>query len=327
MLFISNSSLHKMKNKQDCTTMPTPQTVLSLTGGVNTLAALSSTCISELNSDFPTRDAIMTADGNKSCTGNGSFGPWASIYPAVPVPSGCDTTNWAQQRVLKIIDYFVTTKGFNYCHHHVGTWMPGTQYQQLLNICPTGGSGDPTAVEGYCSNAQPTNWKGIDCTTYTATVYNYGFGMYVVTNTGNQACGPNAPGVALNLTRDQQSQFLPGDIIYLKKDSAGSAISHGIFWTGIQAVIDTPTNPSSSPFGLQNLLKNVPPCQQAAATGYLSKYPNGPIYVISDSHWNGPNYRPFGGWYYDMFSHVRRIINPNLSLKGTIAATACVGLN
>ena len=36
-----------------------------------------------------------------------------------------------------------------------------------------------------------------------------------------------------------------------------------------------------------------------------------PVYVISDSHYTGPNLRPFCGWYMSSFSHARRIINPN----------------
>jgi hypothetical protein len=35
-----------------------------------------------------------------------------------------------------------------------------------------------------------------------------------------------------------------------------------------------------------------------------------PVYVIMDSHHNGPGYRPFAGWYVNAFSHARRVINP-----------------
>lgn len=32
------------------------------------------------------------------------------------------------------------------------------------------------------------------------------------------------------------------------------------------------------------------------------------------SHYNGPAYRPFCGWYMSSFSHARRVIDPNPSL-------------
>jgi hypothetical protein len=215
-----------------------------------------------------------------------------------------------QTRIRGVIDNFVK-RGYNYCHHHVGSWLApdDTTNRAIINICP---AGDPTAASGTCSSGRPGVWTGIDCTTYTSQAYLYAFGMYLVTNTGDQACSSQSPGKVLPYTRDQPSSFQTGDIIYLGNTAAPNQtnIIHGILWTGIKA---DQVNPNSVPFGLNTLLANVPSCQLTSAKTYIANHP-GDIWVISDSHWNGPNYRPFAGWYYNAFSHVKRLINPDTTL-------------
>jgi len=287
---------------------PTGQTVLNLSGGNINGSTLDSNCLASTNSDFRTRDAIPQYD--TSCSSKNTWGPWPNVdnFKSPSIPVNCDQTNWAHKRILEVIDNYVN-RGYNYCHHHVGTWMPpnDSTNRAVINICP---AGDPTASSGTCSSGRSGVWNGIDCTTYTSWAYLYGFGMYLVTNTASQACGPNSPGKVLPYTRDQQDQFQPGDIIYLG-NSNQSKMVHGILWTGIKA---DQLNKDSVPFGINTLLNNVPSCQQNAAKKYLQANAGKDIYVISDSHWNGPNYRPFAGWYYDAFSHAKRLINPDSSL-------------
>ena len=87
-------------------------------------------------------------------------------------------------------------------------------------------------------------------------------------------------------------------------------MSHGIFWTGIKVTYD------NGPFSFDTLLKNVPVNQQADVKKDVQnlKSNNKDVYVISDSHNAGPNYRIFAGWWKSAFTHARRLINPDSSL-------------
>jgi len=222
--------------------------------------------------------------------------------------------------MVQTIDHYVN-KGYNYCHHHVGKWTTpsATNYSFFFNICP---GGDPTTSATYgCSVAQPNNNQGIDCTHFTSWAYLYGLGNFLVTATADQGCGPTAPGRTVPFTRDNQDKFNPGDIIFLNNTSGN--LVHGILWTGIQVDFVNQT----SKFGNTTLFNNIPPCQQKSYLTWLKNYysptptptattggfPTNKVYVIADSHWNGPNYRPFAGWYYNAFSHARRLINPDPS--------------
>jgi hypothetical protein len=150
----------------------------------------------------------------------------------------------------------------------------------------------------------------VDCTSYTSFVYNFGFGSYLNALTGNQACGPNAPGVALPYNASQQSLFQPGDILFIASNGSASplGISHGVLWTGITLTYD------NGPFSNQTLSQNFGSSSQLnSAIAYINQQhaANQPVYVISDSHNAGPNYRPFAGWYVSAFTFARRLINPS----------------
>lgn len=86
------------------------------------------------------------------------------------------------------------------------------------------------------------------------------------------------------------------------------AITHVVFWTGY--TVDFVN--ASSPFYNQTLFARIPACQKPIAAQYIAQRVAAslPVYVISDSHWTGPSYRPFAGWYNESFSHARRVFDP-----------------
>jgi hypothetical protein len=308
-LLLGISFCLKLKLNEACP-RPAGQTVLKFTGGNKNGTALNKKCLSSTNADFAQRDNIPQYD--ESCDNTKSTwgpNPAVSNFVKPKIPASCDRTLWAQQRILHVIDNW-SSRGYNYCHHHAGTWVPPQNKHQraVINVCS--GGGDPTASHGTCSSARPGVWTGIDCTHYTSWAYLYGFGMYLVTNVNQQACGPHSPGKALPYTRDQQDQLLPGDLLYLY-NGPKTKYSHGFLWTGIKADL---VNKDSVPYGINTLLNNLPVCQRPNVVKQIAANPEKPVYVISDSHWNGPGYRPFAGWYYNAFSHAKRLINPDPSL-------------
>jgi hypothetical protein len=274
--------------------------------------ALSSSCIASLSSDFPARYAMPQYPTN--CVAGDRWGPTPITYPVATIPSDCDSTSWQQQRVLRIISSFVN-QSWNYCHHHAPGWIPPVSERATTDETSGGGSGSG----GQCSSNYwgngPVNinsnagWQGIDCTSYTSFVYNFGFGSYLNALTGNQACGPNAPGVALPYTASQQSQFQPGDILFIASNGNANplSISHAVLWTGIKLTYD------KGPFSNHTLSQNFGSVSQLKSViAYINQQnrTGQPVYVISDSRNAGPNYRPFAGWYVSAFTFARRLINP-----------------
>jgi hypothetical protein len=86
-----------------------------------------------------------------------------------------------------------------------------------------------------------------------------------------------------------------------------------------------PRAPPASPAPPDTLFANVKPKEQPAAQAYVDarRAAGMPVYVISDSHWTGPNLRPFAGWYVSSFSHGRRVIGADaLALPSNDAAVA-----
>jgi hypothetical protein len=79
--------------------------------------------------------------------------------------------------------------------------------------------------------------------------------------------------------------------------------------------MDTSAN-ATGPLSRPALLANLPANQQRSAAAYMDRAAaeGWPVYVIADSHYTGPNYRPFAGWYVTAFSHARRLIAPGTQL-------------
>lgn len=270
-------------------------------------------CDKEVSKDFAERDK---QEEYKDCKSKDSWGPRPNIYGRIKIPANCNSEKFMQKRVVELIKHVVAKK-WNYCHHHSPSWVHPTESRIVIdpeNIAQSVGG------EGVCSKAglDPKNpnvgWNGIDCTHYTSWVYNFGFGAPLVTLTGDQACGEKAPGRVLPYTIEEADKFLPGDLLFIAANSKSNplVISHGILWTGI-------TMQDSGEFSYDNLLKLVPKNQQKAVIEDVKKFKSEgkKIYVISDSHHAGPNYRLFAGWWTRGFVFARRLINPDNTLPTT----------
>jgi len=202
-------------------------------------------------------------------------------------------------------------------------------------IVPEGGGCSPSfLLDNSTARSQALlskshTFMGTDCSSYSSLIYNFAFGAYFNPATGIQACGPttgpNSYGGAPGTTRagvrwNSTDLFQPGDLLYITPRGLAGAIgdtvagiTHVIMWTRQLVDFDNP----NGTFGVNTLLQNLPAdnvgCSQrsmAQADIQWMRSKGMPVYVITDSHWNGPNYRPYAGWYIRGFSHVRRVIYP-----------------
>jgi hypothetical protein len=83
-------------------------------------------------------------------------------------------------------------------------------------------------------------------------------------------------------------------------------------WTG-WTVDFTPG--TTSQVANATLVANIPSSRQSHTVACINAAAAAgqPVYVITDSTYDGPALRPFCGWYQGSFSHARRIINPNVA--------------
>ena len=107
-----------------------------------------------------------------------------------------------------------------------------------------------------------------------------------------------------------------GDLLFITEGLSGVSapqirVSHVVVWTGLAA--DVATNGTA--LSLETLISNMTPRQRAGARAYAAKRAAAglPVYVINDSTWTGPNYRPFAGG-----------LVPDLAACGGVRACACV---
>ncbi|CAN5568189.1 hypothetical protein BH11CYA1_BH11CYA1_27060 [soil metagenome] len=156
-----------------------------------------------LTADFAARDALPESKvppARWSEPRFGSWGPHAGDYPPVTVPSGNDPVQWQRARILAVAKKYI---GLPYQHHHIPAWSP---------------------AEG----------PGLDCSNYTAWVYNYGLGMKFNSDVHKQADSPESPGRRLN----PNEPFLPGDLLYIMKNDR-SEVSHVVIFIDERHVIDS----------------------------------------------------------------------------------------
>ena len=155
-----------------------------------------------LTYDLGERDRLPEFPNSISSKLSGKWGPHAFQYPRAMVPAGCDPVKWKRLRVVAVAKRYI---GLPYEHHHVPAW-------------------------------QPTNGKGpgLDCSNFTAWVYNYGLGMKFTSDIQKQSDGTKAPGRRL---KDGDS-FEPGDLLFiLKKDR--SEVSHVVIYVDANHIIDS----------------------------------------------------------------------------------------
>ncbi len=262
-------------------------------------------CDSTLTGDFASRDALpeSTAPDWQTTATAGTWGPRAAPLPVVNVPTVCDALSWRQQRVLAVIDKYVNLD-LNYCHHHIPGWLPPDDSDQPHPKFRVSTGENMTCTANRTDASGNIVWQGVDCSDFTSWVYNYAFGIpaggaVMPTGIGQQACDLGvAPGVALDYNRTNIAEVIaagklqPGDLLYIMGGGTSVQITHVILWTGQQVGVN---------FDQSRL---APDAASYVGSGQSLEG----AWVIADSHYAGPAYRPFLGWYQASISHVRRVI-------------------
>lgn len=213
--------------------------------------------------------------------------------------------------------------------------------------------GDGVQTERTLANSE-IKWQGVDCSDFTSWAFNFAgvthAGGNLETGIGTQACSAGAdpvvstneqPGVLLDINKgniDALADHLrPGDLLYITETapatsppsnvSGGTVVSHVVTWTGKRYSDLANANPAAynwqtagqkgsrlgGNFGHYFSARNSTAAVDLSQLGTTDMNP----WMIIDSHFAGPAYRPFiqttsklnPDWYVTSLSHVRRIID------------------
>jgi len=173
-------------------------------------------------------------------------------------------------------------------------------------------------------------WQGFDCSDFTTFLYGFALGVpldQLSSQIDMQACEKGMAGVLLDINANNfdahQKDLLPGDLLYIMGNAQGgqgkapdTEITHVVVWTGM-----TYGQISSNPDRLLLLGADFERYNQG-------KPPPDDTPMIADSHYAGPAYRPFLGWYRQSVSHVRRIIGhyPGSNSESLPAGTSALSV-
>lgn len=200
-----------------------------------------------------------------------------------PNTAACMTTNlsnspslrWMEKRVIEAEKFWVSQK-LNYCHHHVPDFQtPATSYGTPRASISTGG--------GFCSNVADlmpgstyygqnvrwnysgsnaetsANWNnnnymwyGVDCSDFTAFIYNYAFGIQFNSDTGYQGgqCIPskNCPGGVTEQDKlTPNSQTISNNLVAFTANDPDS--SAGVLLCSDGSLDVTGSNPNCGAYG------------------------------------------------------------------------------
>ncbi|CAN7633880.1 hypothetical protein LJR230_004668 [Trinickia sp. LjRoot230] len=211
------------------------------------------------------------------------------------------------------------------------------------------------------------NWQGADCSDFTSWAYDFAGVTHddgnLETGIGTQACSTGddplvdkqQAGVLLDINQGNIASLVdhlrPGDLLYITQVApvaAGSApsnvangyvVSHVITWTG-KRFSDLRNGPDGSLYDpttagqrgsrlgadIASYLRSVNPNQTIPASELGS--PDKDPWMIIDSHFAGPAYRPFviptaamkADWYVLNLSHVRRVIDADSARTDPVLA-------
>ncbi len=165
-----------------------------------------------VTADFAARDRLPQSDLPESRwyeqNWNNGWGPNRATLPAPTVPAGCDPVEWQRARVVAAARKYI---GLPYRHHHIPGWNP------------------PASLTG-----EERAGTGLDCSNFTAWVYDYALGLRFTSDVQDQADGPRAPG--RRLAPDEPLQ--PGDLIFIQPRDR-SRIAHAALYLGDDMIIDS----------------------------------------------------------------------------------------
>jgi hypothetical protein len=181
-----------------------------LAAAVSAPAELPRDVSEALTADFAERDRLPESSIPESewhAGTVGSWGPKAAHYPAVQVPTGMDPLEWKRARIVAVSKHYL---GLPYQHHHIPAWTPSG---------PGKGGAQETA--------------GLDCSNFTAWVYNYGLGIAINSDVGLQADGPKAPGRRLA----PNEALAPGDLLFIQNRDL-TKVTHVVIYIDPGHIID-----------------------------------------------------------------------------------------
>jgi hypothetical protein len=198
-----------------------------------------------LTADFAQRDAmphsqVPPADWYQQRDGhylNGGWGPEPLALPPVAVPpdAGCDATTWRQERILSAALHYINDpgnpQGLQYRQHHIPDWDPQTSTESAA-----------AAASDQQDGKSPESWgpgRGLDCSNFTAWVYNYGLGIKFGGSVGKQYAGTAGP---MGQRIPAPGPFQPGDLLYLHPDGNTTTASHVVIYLDDNHVIDSRLN-------------------------------------------------------------------------------------
>jgi cell wall-associated NlpC family hydrolase len=204
------------------------------------------------------------------------WGYWGPAMRHFNPPAGLakKTPQWSRERVIATGMRFI---GYSYQHHHVPDWEPPADWPR-----------DP-------EQKTPAG-KGLDCSNFTAFVYNLALGIKPTGDVQDQSALTEAPGPGANRNipvkridlpksyEDFERTLLTGDLLYVKNTKGN--LSHVVLWVG-----KIGKSPDGNPLILDS-------------TGSSGRDSNGTEIP------NGIQLRPFKrtNWYFTQASHVLRII-------------------
>lgn len=150
-----------------------------------------------------------------------SWGPSAKQYEA-PAGLADKTAQWQRERIIAVALKFT---GYAYQHHHIPDWDPPADWPQ-----------NPLLKEPVSPS------KGIDCSNFTAFVYNLALGIKPTGDVQDQAALAAMPGPGVQaLTKLQRIEkpesyenlsaaFKTGDLLFIK--NRVGEVSHVVIWVG-----------------------------------------------------------------------------------------------
>jgi len=147
------------------------------------------------------------------------WGPLPRKYPDVndivaKFPKGTDISRWKRDRVVAIAKQYINLP---YMHHHIPAWNPQVPDKEGL-----------TGV-------------GLDCSNFTAWVYNFGFGAMISSDVVKQSqmiATRNFPLPAGIKRISADEKFLPGDLLFIY-NAEGTDIVHVVIYIDKDHIIDS----------------------------------------------------------------------------------------
>ena len=130
----------------------------------------------------------------------GSWGPHPRLFPPVMVPKGQDPVQWKRQRVIEVAKRYI---GLPYQHHHVPDWV------------------------------SEKDGMGLDCSNYTAWIFNFALGVEMTSHCQRQAESELAKGRKLG----PHEKLEPADLLFIEKGDR-SYTSHVVIYIGDGKIID-----------------------------------------------------------------------------------------